>query len=98
MCTTRVKRTTLPRPTSGIFREWRSPSARNWNRKEAGMNERTRPPLGERLKAGMEETLAWARGEGESRVTIVDGEGRRQGPELLTAAETWERVAERPEA
>ena len=51
-----------------------------------------RPPLAERLKAGMEETLAWARGQGESRVTIVDGEGRRHGPELLTAAETRDRM------
>ena len=61
------------------------------------MNERARPPLADRLKAGMEETLAWARGDGESRVTIVDAEGRREGPELLTARETLERVAERPE-
>jgi predicted RNase H-like HicB family nuclease len=58
------------------------------------MRDRTaRPPLGERLIAGMEEALQWAKGETQGRVTIVDDKGRRFGPEMMTRDELRERMA-----
>ena len=38
------------------------------------MSKKERPPLFERVKAGLEEAIAWQRGEGELRVTRYDSE------------------------
>ena len=45
---------------------------------------RQRPPLAERLRVGLEDTLEWTRGETEARVTLLTNAGERIGPELMT--------------
>ena len=55
--------------------------------------QKTRPPFAERLKAGLQEGIEWARGEKALRITeYIDGE--RQEPQMLTRQQLAARRAE----
>lgn len=49
-----------------------------------------RPPISERLRGALEETLAWAQNEGEARVTLPQQDGSRIGPQNMTRAQMEE--------
>src|SRR5262249_9376544 len=54
-----------------------------------------RPPLAARLRGALEETLEWAKGNTEARVTLVEDGKRVVGPTMMTRAEMEAHQAER---
>ncbi len=59
-------------------------------------NSRMRPPLAERLRGALEETLAWTQNEGEARVTLLQEDGSRVGPKSMTRTQFELERAEEP--